>query len=438
MIKDMLKLRAMCGGGSGSGLPEGGEPYSQLVTDGEGKTVWEDRLAYISPAETVVMPEQTVNIKATTYIGYCNDEPMQPMLFGNSDGSKGDIKIGRTYILTIDGVEYKCVAKYGVNWSAATSVFFGNASIGTDENDDIEDTGEPFLFAPTYIDQVYTLLMRREDIGEHTISLREEIVTTKYIDAALLASESGVNKMLVTDAAGATKWENKPTQEALSPLIAQTTVNMELDSDNGMCFAQIADVAPKLARDVKYKVRFAGMDYECEASIDQGILYLGSHPASIQQGVANPPFCMAEEMEGTLSIYATEEYSGEKDFALYEEVHKIDPKYLPEGVGGGAQSNQLVIHNEYEQPRKANMTYAEIVDALYGGKPLYGAIVESVASDSSGVTIYPITGIAHFSGAEIPYIEIRHFDTFVMQEGSIYMTEDNAFSGMKPGGGGLS
>lgn len=30
----------------GGGLPEGGEPYQQLVTDGEGKTVWEDRLAY--------------------------------------------------------------------------------------------------------------------------------------------------------------------------------------------------------------------------------------------------------------------------------------------------------------------------------------------------------------------------------------------------------
>jgi len=313
---------------NGGGMPEGGEPYQQLVTDGEGNTVWEDRLAYIRRAETVVMPEQTVNIKATTYIGYCNDEPMQPMLFGNSDGSEGDIKIGRTYILTIDGVEYKCVAKYGINWSNSPSVFFGNASIGADENDSREDTGEPFMFAPTYIDQVYTLLMRREDIGEHTISLREEIVTTKYIDAALLAPESGVNKMLVTDAAGATTWENKLTQEALAPLIAQTTVNMELDSDNGMCFAQIADVDPKLARDVKYKVSFAGMDYECEAKVAQGILYLGSHPASVQQGFANPPFCVAEETEGTFSIFATEEYRGEKEFALYEMSTKILPEYL--------------------------------------------------------------------------------------------------------------
>ena len=32
----------------GGGMPEGGVPYKQLVTDGEGKTVWEDRLAYES------------------------------------------------------------------------------------------------------------------------------------------------------------------------------------------------------------------------------------------------------------------------------------------------------------------------------------------------------------------------------------------------------
>lgn len=31
----------------GSGLPEGGEPYKQLVTDGEGKAGWEERLAWL-------------------------------------------------------------------------------------------------------------------------------------------------------------------------------------------------------------------------------------------------------------------------------------------------------------------------------------------------------------------------------------------------------
>ena len=34
------------GQNTGSGLPTGGTPYQQLVTDGNGNTVWEDRLAY--------------------------------------------------------------------------------------------------------------------------------------------------------------------------------------------------------------------------------------------------------------------------------------------------------------------------------------------------------------------------------------------------------
>ena len=34
------------GQNTGSGLPTGGTPYQQLVTDGEGNTKWEDRLAY--------------------------------------------------------------------------------------------------------------------------------------------------------------------------------------------------------------------------------------------------------------------------------------------------------------------------------------------------------------------------------------------------------
>lgn len=32
--------------GGSNGMPEGSEPYKQLVTDGEGKAVWEDRVVY--------------------------------------------------------------------------------------------------------------------------------------------------------------------------------------------------------------------------------------------------------------------------------------------------------------------------------------------------------------------------------------------------------
>ena len=38
------------GGGGGGGLPTGGAPYQQLVTDGAGNAKWEDRLAYSAGA----------------------------------------------------------------------------------------------------------------------------------------------------------------------------------------------------------------------------------------------------------------------------------------------------------------------------------------------------------------------------------------------------
>ena len=40
--KDIALMKKLGGGG----LPSGGTPYQQLVTDGEGNTKWEDRLAY--------------------------------------------------------------------------------------------------------------------------------------------------------------------------------------------------------------------------------------------------------------------------------------------------------------------------------------------------------------------------------------------------------
>ena len=42
--KDIALMKKL--GGGGGGLPSGGTPYQQLVTDGNGNTVWEYRLAY--------------------------------------------------------------------------------------------------------------------------------------------------------------------------------------------------------------------------------------------------------------------------------------------------------------------------------------------------------------------------------------------------------
>lgn len=59
----------------GGGLPSGGAPYQQLVTDGEGVAKWEDRPFYEKIGEVVVIPETTFlpeNIMGSSGISIAN------------------------------------------------------------------------------------------------------------------------------------------------------------------------------------------------------------------------------------------------------------------------------------------------------------------------------------------------------------------------------
>lgn len=51
-------------GSGGSGLPTGGAPYQQLVTDGKGKAKWEDRLAYKTGANITWNGDTTDRVNA--------------------------------------------------------------------------------------------------------------------------------------------------------------------------------------------------------------------------------------------------------------------------------------------------------------------------------------------------------------------------------------
>ena len=81
-------------GAGGGGLPSGGTPYQQLVTDGSGNTVWEDRLAYeTDPVLTEFVPEETVTFTSDSGVM----EALWPPTFNAVEGS--------TYIVILDGTE---------------------------------------------------------------------------------------------------------------------------------------------------------------------------------------------------------------------------------------------------------------------------------------------------------------------------------------------
>ena len=136
-LDDMLNVND-----SGELSIKGGTPYQQLVTDGNGNTKWEDRLAYeTEPVLTEILPEH--NFTGTNQ-----------MLIG---GSK--LSIGQTYIVKFDNTEYECIC---VDLDGVPAI--GNASLmGLGS-----DTGEPFLLG--YMHRAFIAFVI-DETNTHTVSV---------------------------------------------------------------------------------------------------------------------------------------------------------------------------------------------------------------------------------------------------------------------------
>lgn len=123
-------------------VPADGQAYQQLVTDADGNTVWEDRLAYeTEPVLTEIVPEQE-------FIGPSYD----------LSGESGLI-LGQTYTVKFDNTEYECVC---VDVGGAPVI--GNAAIAGMG----DDTGEPFVLA--YIDELFRIFII-DETNTHTVSV---------------------------------------------------------------------------------------------------------------------------------------------------------------------------------------------------------------------------------------------------------------------------
>ena len=83
--KDIALMKKL--GGGGGGLPSGGIPYQQLVTDGDGKTKWEDRLAYDDSKVVVSFGDGVQYVHVSDDIGELNATDGAKLYFKFDDGS---------------------------------------------------------------------------------------------------------------------------------------------------------------------------------------------------------------------------------------------------------------------------------------------------------------------------------------------------------------
>lgn len=163
--KDIALIKALSGGGSGGGLPTGGAPYQQIVTDGEGNAKWEDRLAYeTEPMLTEIVPEETV--------AFSN---MHGLMAASWPSTFNPV-YGSIYTVKFDGNAYNC---------ACTRVGPGGAipALGNLSLSELgEDTGEPFLM----FNQGSWLFASSDSASEHTLSIFQEQTSIFKIDKKYL------------------------------------------------------------------------------------------------------------------------------------------------------------------------------------------------------------------------------------------------------------
>ena len=176
-LTDEQKVQVRENIGAGVPFPEGATANQQLVTDGDGNAKWEDRLAYDEILELKeILPEETF----TTENGYYHDP-----------NYRYTYMFSGTYEVTFDGKIYVCDVKEMPNLGR---YYLGNGSFLPSDfvEEQLEDTGEPFLFVSTGVggdgDDVF---MDASADGNHTIGIKEIVTQPVPMDGKFLPEGLG-------------------------------------------------------------------------------------------------------------------------------------------------------------------------------------------------------------------------------------------------------
>lgn len=170
-LDDMLNVND-----SGELSINGGTPYQQLVTDGNGNTQWEDRLAYVATEEQVIFSQEDIEFTEISGALYGSEKFDMPET----------ISAGEKLRVNFDGETYDCIA-YINPIDLPTHVYIGNNSIfGGSDN-----TGEPFVMG-YYSEEQKIDIATKLTSPTHTVSISRFVETVHKIPPAYLPEKTKV------------------------------------------------------------------------------------------------------------------------------------------------------------------------------------------------------------------------------------------------------
>lgn len=319
------RLTEVCasGGGGGGGLPAGSDPYQQLVTDAEGKTVWDDRLAYETVGEVVILPENSYALKDADDMWF----------FASIDG--WPIVVGKSYTVVWNGVRYECVAKQSTD---DDDIWLGRET---------DDSDVPFKIMYRKIIGVdgsfayqLVILPQGSNFGEtNTVEILASGEVTKKIDPKWLPEGIGYED-----------------PNALTEILPEEV----LLSEDGM-FLSLTPLTELLEAGRTYVVKWNGVTYERAAQVVHlegdgapGFTVIGN-PSLLtgnEADMTDDPFCIvdASVIEGALFSIMVAALDGSTSVTLAiskrGSIHRIPLKFLPKYMYGMEQSDRAEVLSE--------------------------------------------------------------------------------------------
>ena len=286
--------------------------HKQLVTDRDGNTVWEDKLAYEDP-DTVIefLPETILAIdsSSTDTLNFITKPFTAPLV------------AGETYNVNWNGTNYECVA---IETSGAIRV------------GKYDDSTEPFL-----IDYV----LEPEEItgSDATIMLYGVVAAydgSKIVNVSITQKKSGTIKTV--DPKYLPEGIGYETEGTITEILPQTTLSLEPDPDTITTInATTAGITQPFTLTIGelYSVNWNNTIYECVAEEDNdgGIpvvaLWFENNNVNI---MATPEPFNGEDAEGNVVTYYgilwDRNGSSSATISITQEekgtIHKIDPKYI--------------------------------------------------------------------------------------------------------------
>lgn len=309
------EFKRLCQGGSG-GMPSGDAPFRQLVTDADGKTVWEERLAY---------DEVGTIIEKKTYhsIGHANDVA----IYIDTESAEmatnisNHLMAGHELEFVVDGVPYPVVL------DLTTGKFMSGgeeAKIPIAKDDESDPDGKHV--------EMFQLKWKPDYTGD---SLPYFLLYLPYSVSGVFYAEIEIRVKQLK------QMDVKYLPIMLSDNLTLFDGKIETQESYGMYGTQIEwDATLKLT--ASYRVTWDGVEYECAPIPVENMTGIGN--LGVVTGADGvEPFLLAGT-DGGLIIYATS--AGFHDLTIVETKTELKEAYLPTLTSPNGTKYRLTVADD--------------------------------------------------------------------------------------------